>query len=86
MLVESYSYENCVVRERIRIVRKQTVICKTTINRFEFTFDSTIMKNYLVSRLPDTIMPQYGVVCLGKESVVCCREAKTRESDVCLEI
>ena len=64
------------MKERMIIDRKQKVIWTTTINRCEFTFENTTRKNYLVSRLPDTIMPQYNVVCLGEEGVVCCREEK----------
>ena len=60
----------------MRLVRKQTVIWTTTICRCEFIFDNTTRKNYLVSRLPDTIMPRYNVVSIGEEGVVCCRERK----------
>ena len=43
-LVESNLCENSEARERMIIVRKQTVIWTTTINRCEFTFNNTTRK------------------------------------------
>jgi hypothetical protein len=80
MLVESNSCENCAVRERMRIVRKQTIILTPTMNICEFTFNNIIRKNYLVSRSPDTMMPQYNDACLGEEGVVSCREEAQERS------
>ena len=80
MLVESNSCDNCAVRERMIIVRKKTVIWITTINRCEFTFDNIKRKNYLLSRSPDTTMPQYNIVCLGEEGIVSWREDKRERS------
>ena len=83
MLVDSNSCENCAVRESMRIVRKQTVIWTTTINRCEFIFNNNTRKIILYQAYLTAWCHSIMLSVLEKRALSPAEKRNERESAVC---